>query len=72
MLPLAPFALAAGERALPIGIGISAVALFAVGSLLSLFTGRNAIYSGARMLALGALAGTVTFAIGRFAGVALG
>lgn len=72
LLPLAPFALAAGERALPIGIGLSAVALFAVGALLSLFTGRNAVYSGARMLALGGLAGTVTYAIGRVAGVALG
>jgi vacuolar iron transporter family protein len=72
LLPLAPFALAAGPRALPIAIGITAVALFAVGALLSLFTGRNALYSGARMLVLGAIAGAVTFAIGRLAGVSLG
>jgi VIT1/CCC1 family predicted Fe2+/Mn2+ transporter len=38
---------------------------------MSLFTGRNAIVSGLRMLALGALAGAVTFAIGRLAGVTL-
>ncbi len=51
---------------------MTAVALFVVGALLSLFTGRNAFYSGVRMLVLGALAGTVTYAIGRLAGVALG
>ena len=54
LLPLAPFIVAPGPRALPIAIGVTAVALFAVGALLSLFTGRNALCSGARMLVLGA------------------
>jgi len=72
VLPLAPFALAAGPRALPIAIGVTAVALFSVGALLSLFTGRNALYSGLRMLLLGGFAGAVTFAIGKLAGVSLG
>jgi VIT1/CCC1 family predicted Fe2+/Mn2+ transporter len=70
-LPLAPFVLAPGPQALPWAIGVTAIVLFAVGALLSLFTGRGALASGARMLALGALAGAVTFAIGRLAGVAL-
>ena len=43
-----------GRARLPIAIGVTAVALFRVGALLSLFTGRNALYSGARMLVLGA------------------
>ncbi len=72
LLPLAPFMMAAGPRALPIAIGVTAVALFVVGALLSLFTGRNAFYSGARMMLLGGVAGAVTYAIGRFAGVSLG
>jgi VIT1/CCC1 family predicted Fe2+/Mn2+ transporter len=72
LLPLAPFVLAPGPRALPIAIGVTALALFGVGALLSLFTGRNAVFSGARMLALGAIAGGVTFAIGKLAGVAVG
>ncbi len=71
-LPLAPFLFLAGARALPVGIGVAAVALFAVGATLSLFTGRSAWYSGGRMLALGALAGGVTYAVGRLFGVALG
>ena len=72
VLPLAPFLIAPGPNALPLAVGITAFALFVVGATLSLFTGRNAAYSGARMLALGALAGGVTFAIGRLSGISLG
>ena len=39
---------------------------------LSLFTGRNAWWSGTRMLAIGVAAGTVTFMIGKMLGVTLG
>jgi VIT1/CCC1 family predicted Fe2+/Mn2+ transporter len=72
LLPLAPFMLAPGPRALPIAIGVTAVALFGVGALLSLFTGRSALRSGARMLVLGSLAGAITYGIGRLAGIAVG
>jgi VIT1/CCC1 family predicted Fe2+/Mn2+ transporter len=72
LLPLAPFMMMSGPRTLPLAIGVTAVALFAVGALLSLFTGRGALRSGLRMLALGGLAGVVTFAVGHLAGVALG
>jgi 23S rRNA (cytosine1962-C5)-methyltransferase len=46
---------AAGSAALPIAIAITAIALFGVGAVLSLFTGRSAWLSGLRTLALGAL-----------------
>ena len=72
LLPLAPFMVMSGSRTLPVAIGITAVALFGVGALLSLFTGRGALRSGLRMLALGGLAGVVTYAVGHLAGVALG
>ena len=72
LLPLAPFMLTPGPRALPVAIGITAVALFGVGAMLSLFTGRSAWRSGARMLLLGGLAGAITYAIGRVAGIAIG
>jgi len=72
LLPLAPYVFAAGPYALPTAIAVTAVALFAVGALLSLFTGRGALRSGARMLALGGLAGAITFLVGRLAGVAIG
>jgi vacuolar iron transporter family protein len=71
-LPLVPFLFASGDRALQAGVAVSGAALFAIGATLSLFTGRSAWYSGARMLALGALAGGVTYGLGRLVGVALG
>jgi vacuolar iron transporter family protein len=72
LLPLAPFMLAPGPRALAIAIGVTAVALFGVGALLSLFTGRSALHSGARMLLLGGVAGAITYGIGRLAGIVVG
>jgi len=72
LLPLLPFMLGLGARALPFAIGITAVSLFGVGALLSLFTGRSALQSGTRMLVLGALAGAVTYGIGLLAGMTLG
>jgi VIT1/CCC1 family predicted Fe2+/Mn2+ transporter len=51
---------------------LSALALFAVGAGVSLFTGRSALYSGARQVGLGALAAIVTFVIGRLVGVSTG
>jgi len=53
-------------------IGLTAAGLFSVGATLSLFTGRHAMYSGVRMLALGAMAGGVTFMLGRLLGVVTG
>jgi VIT1/CCC1 family predicted Fe2+/Mn2+ transporter len=72
VLPLLPFLLNLGQHALLIAIAITAISLFGVGALLSLYTGRNALYSGGRMLVLGAVAGGVTFWIGRLAGITLG
>ena len=50
---------------------LTGVALFAVGAVLSLFTGRHALLGGLRMLAIGAAAGGATFLIGRALGVGL-
>lgn len=71
-IPLAPFVISAGASALTSTIAFSACALFAVGATLSLFTGRSAWMSGARMLAIGAAAGAFTYLIGTVLGVTLG
>lgn len=71
-VPLAPWLFGPAAAALPLSLGVSAVALFAIGMVLSLFTGRGAWRSGLRMLAIGALAGGVTHALGRMLGVAIG
>jgi len=71
-VPLLPFLVSAGARALAGSIGLTAVSLFGVGALISLFTGRSAVRDGLRMLAIGAAAGAITHAIGRLMGVGLG
>jgi VIT1/CCC1 family predicted Fe2+/Mn2+ transporter len=71
-IPLLPYFFAASSSALAVAIAVTAVALFAIGATMSLFTGRGALLSGLRMLALGASAGAVTWAVGRLAGIAVG
>jgi VIT1/CCC1 family predicted Fe2+/Mn2+ transporter len=71
VLPLLPFFFEMGSAATPTAAGVAAVALFAVGATLSLFTGRSALLSGLRMLAIGAGAGVVTYGIGTLLGVNL-
>lgn len=46
--------------------------MFAVGATVSLFTGRNAAFAGARQLGIGAVAAAITYSIGRLIGVSTG
>lgn len=71
-IPLVPLFFHAGPVALFYSIGLTGIALFLIGSLLSLFTSRNALWSGLRMLLIGASAGGLTFLIGKWVGVWLG
>ncbi len=71
LVPLAPFLFARGEGALIAAVAMTAVALFGVGSMISLFTGRSAARDGLRMLAIGGGAGTVTYMVGKLLGVSL-
>ncbi len=72
LIPLLPFLLGKSAWSLYVSIGLTAAALFAVGSALSLFTGRGALRGGGRMLLIGGAAGALTFTIGRLLGVSLG
>ncbi len=71
-VPLAPFV--AGLKGAD-GIAAAAVAtlvaLFAVGMILSLFTGRSAWRGALRMILIGGGAGIVSFAVGRMLGAVL-
>jgi vacuolar iron transporter family protein len=71
-VPLAPFVIGAGQGALGASVALTAAALFGVGCAISLFTGRGALRSGARLLVVGGMAGAVTYAIGRVVGVVVG
>ncbi len=67
-VPLLPFLLGQSQWNLPISVGITGLSLFSIGALLSLYTNRNPFLLGARMLAIGAGAGIVTFMIGKLIG----
>ena len=70
-VPLAPFLALRAPHALGGAILLSSIALFAVGAAISLFTGRGAFSGGARMLAIGACAGALTYFLGKLLGVGL-
>jgi vacuolar iron transporter family protein len=71
-VPLVPFLVFTAGRALAASIALTAISLFVVGALISLFTGRSAVRDGLRMLAIGAGAGAITYLIGKLMGVSLG
>jgi VIT1/CCC1 family predicted Fe2+/Mn2+ transporter len=68
-LPVIPYVVTTGHEAFLGSAALCGTALFVVGALISLFTGRNMLYSGLRMLCIGAGAATVTFLVGRLLGV---
>ncbi len=72
ILPLIPFMFGRASWNILVSIAITAIALFSIGAILSLFTDRSPWKSGLRMLAVGAVAGAVTFGIGKLFGVATG
>lgn len=72
LIPLLPFLLELERHPLLIAVTLSCIALFVVGATLSLFTGRDALWGGLRMLSIGSLAGAVTYFIGNFLGAKIG
>ena len=71
IVPVLPYLFGAGPLALPLSAVLSALALFGVGAGVSLFTGRGLLFSGGRMLLIGAAAAALTYAVGTLLGVAV-
>jgi VIT1/CCC1 family predicted Fe2+/Mn2+ transporter len=67
LVPLLPYLL--GARSLALAVILAGVALFLGGALVSRFTNRSALYSGARQLVMGALAAGVTYLVGQAVGI---
>lgn len=72
-LPLIPFLLTRGTRTstLIVTATLTVVGLFAIGLVLSLFTGRDAFKGALRMVIIGAGAGVVSFFVGKALGLAI-
>lgn len=71
IVPVVPFVFGGGTAVFVASIGLSLLAMFAVGVGVSLLTGRSALFSGVRQVAIGVAAATVTFAVGRAIGVSV-
>jgi VIT1/CCC1 family predicted Fe2+/Mn2+ transporter/rubrerythrin len=69
IVPVIPFLFGSGDMALLVSFGMSMAALFLLGALVSLLTGRNLIFSGLRQVGIGATAAIVTYMVGRLIGV---
>ena len=71
IIPVIPFLLMTGEGAVWTSAGFSAIGLFLVGAVTTLFTGKPVFYSGMRQVLFGLLAALTTYCIGHFIGAAL-
>jgi len=71
VIPVVPYLLIRNSNALMVSAIACGISLFLVGALISLFTGRNMAYSGFRMVGIGALAASITFAVGKLLGVSV-
>jgi vacuolar iron transporter family protein len=67
-VPLLPFLLTSGQIAFVAALGLSFIALFAVGAGVSLVTGRGFLFSGVRQVLIGAAAAAVTYGVGSVIG----
>ena len=68
-IPLVPFMLTHGTAAIAAAALLAMIGLFVVGVGVSLLTGRSAIFTGLRQVAIGGIAATVCYAVGLFIGV---
>lgn len=71
LIPLIPFVWTSLGPPVWIAAILAGACLFLVGVVLALFSGRNALYGGARMLLIGLFAGVATWGIGRWIGVGM-
>ena len=69
IIPVVPWLFGSSGAHFAASVILSALAAFGVGAGVSLFTGRNPLFAGARQVGIAAVAAAVTYAIGRAIGV---
>jgi VIT1/CCC1 family predicted Fe2+/Mn2+ transporter len=72
IVPVIAFFFLSGTPAVVVSAGLSAAGLFAIGALITVFTGRGALFSGGRQVVIGGAAAALTYAVGRLIGGAVG
>jgi VIT1/CCC1 family predicted Fe2+/Mn2+ transporter len=72
VVPVIPYFFGGGALIFMTSFVVSLAALFLVGALVSLLTGRSLLFSGFRQVGLGAAAATVTYLVGRVIGASVG
>ena len=71
-LPVLPWLFVGGATGMVLSAVLAGLGLFGAGAITTLFTGRGALFSGARMLLFGLTAAAITFGIGKVIGVSTG
>ena len=71
IIPVAPFFFLTGMHAIYLSVILSTFGLFAIGSAITLFTGKGFWYSGLRQVFFGLAAAAITFSIGKLIGAAI-
>lgn len=69
VVPVIPFFATTGDIAVVLAAALAGAGLFGVGALITVFTGKGALRSGVRMVAIGAVAAAITYGIGTAVGV---
>lgn len=71
IIPVIPYLFGGGTAMFMTSFIVSLAALFLVGALVSLLTGRSLLFSGFRQVGLGAAAAAVTYLVGHVIGVSV-
>jgi len=71
VIPIIPFIFLKGTTAVIMSAGLSSIGLFAIGSAITLVTGRSVLYSGIRQVLFGLAAAAAVFLVGHLIGVSV-
>ncbi len=72
LIPVIPYLFLSGLAAILISALLSAIGLFIIGAVITLFTGRPVLISGLRNILFGLVAAAITYSIGRLIGMSIG
>jgi VIT1/CCC1 family predicted Fe2+/Mn2+ transporter len=72
IVPVVSYFFLSGAAAVAVSVVLSVAGLFAIGALITVFTGRGALFSGGRQVVIGGAAAALTYVVGLLIGGAVG